>query len=180
VRGGFDAHDAAVTADTLQAFSIGLVPFSVYLYALRGFYAQADTRTPFVINAVENVLNIGLALALFPSLGVQGLALAWTGAYSVAAVAALVMLGRRVPNPVDRSVGASVVRASVAGAVLAIVALPLAGAIGRETANRALVASAIAAIAGGIVYVIVLALLRAPELRSLFASLRRNAMPLDV
>ena len=28
VRGGFDAHDAAVTADTLQAFAIGLVPFS--------------------------------------------------------------------------------------------------------------------------------------------------------
>ena len=39
VRGGFDASDATVTADTLQAFAIGLVPFSVYLYTLRGFYA---------------------------------------------------------------------------------------------------------------------------------------------
>ena len=39
VRGGFSAHDASVTADTLQAIAIGLVPFSVYLYALRGFYA---------------------------------------------------------------------------------------------------------------------------------------------
>jgi putative peptidoglycan lipid II flippase len=65
-------------------------------------------------------------------------------------------------------------------AALAIVACPLAGAIGRESANRALVASALAALAGGIMYVIVLALLRAPELRSLFASLRRNAIPLDV
>jgi putative peptidoglycan lipid II flippase len=180
VRGGFSAHDAAVTADTLQAFAIGLVPFSVYLFALRGFYALADTRTPFVINAVENVLNVGLALALFPSLGVQGLALAWTGAYSVAAILALVMLGRRVPKPIDGSVGASVVRASVAGAALAIVAAPLAGAIGRATANRALVASAIAALAGGIVYVVVLALLRAPELKALFGSLRRSVIPLDV
>jgi putative peptidoglycan lipid II flippase len=180
VRGGFSAHDAAVTADTLQAFAIGLVPFSVYLFALRGFYALADTRTPFVINAVENVLNVGLALALFPSLGVQGLALAWTGAYSAAAILALVMLGRRVPKPIDGSVGASVARASVAGAALAIVAAPLAGAIGRATANRALVASAIAALAGGIVYVVVLALLRAPELKALFGSLRRSVIPLDV
>ena len=180
VRGGFRPHDAAVTADTLQAFSIGLVPFSVYLYALRGFYALADTRTPFVINAIENGVNVGLALALFPSLGVQGLALAWTGAYSVAAILALVMLRRRVPNPVDASVGASVVRASIAGAALAIVASPLAAAIGRATANRALVATAVAGLAGGIAYVLVLVALRAPELRSLLASLRRTSAPLDV
>ena len=31
VRGGFGAHDAPVTADTLQAMAIGLVPFCLYL-----------------------------------------------------------------------------------------------------------------------------------------------------
>jgi putative peptidoglycan lipid II flippase len=180
VRGGFRPHDAAVTADTLQALSIGLVAFSVYLYALRGFYALADTRTPFVVNAFENGANIALALALFPSLGVQGLALAWTGAYSIAAILALVMLHRRMPNPVDTDVGVSVVRALVAAAALAIVASPLAAAIGRTSANRALVATAVAAVAGGIAYVGVLALLRAPELRSLLAGLRRSPASLDV
>ena len=180
VRGGFHPHDAAVTADTLQAFSIGLVAFSVYLYALRGFYALADTRTPFVVNAIENGANIALALALFPSLGVQGLALAWAGAYSIAAILALVMLRRRMPKPVDADVGASVVRALIAAAALAIVASPLAAAIGRTPANRALVATAVAAVAGGIAYVGVLALLRAPELRSLLTSLRRSPAPLDV
>ena len=180
VRGGFHAHDAAVTADTLQAFSIGLVPFSVYLYALRGFYALHDTRTPFVINAVENALNIGLAVVLFPSLGVQGLALAWTGAYSVAAVLALVMLHRRVPHPIDRDVRASAVRAVLAGAALAIVASPLAAAIGRTSANRALFTTAAAGLAGGLAYVVVLFVLRTPELRSLSSVLRRGATPLDV
>jgi putative peptidoglycan lipid II flippase len=179
VRGGFRPHDAAVTADTLQAFSIGLVPFSVYLYALRGFYALHDTRTPFVINAVENVVNVVLALALFPSLGVQGLALAWTGAYSVAAILGLAMLGRRVPRPVDRDVRGSMSRAAIAGAVLAIVASPLAAAIGRTSANRALVATAVAGLAGGVAYVLVLVALRTPELRSLLGTLRRTA-PLEV
>jgi Na+-driven multidrug efflux pump len=82
--------------------AVGLVPFSVYLYALRGFYALTDTFTPFWINVIENGLNIALALVLFPSLGVQGLAWAWTGAYSVAAVIALVVLSRRVPAPARR------------------------------------------------------------------------------
>ena len=57
-----------------SGLSIGLVSFSVYLYALRGFYVLQDTRTPFWINAIENAINIALAVALFPSLGVQGLA----------------------------------------------------------------------------------------------------------
>ena len=66
VRGGFRPHDAAVTAETLQALSIGLVSFSVYLYTLRGFYALHDTFTPFWINAVENGVNVVLGARAVP------------------------------------------------------------------------------------------------------------------
>ena len=90
------------------------------------------------------------------------------------------MLRRRIPDPVVAAVGATVVRASIAGVALAIVAAPLAAAIGRETANRALVASVTAAAAGGIAYFVVLLALRTPELRSLLTSLRRAPAPLDV
>ena len=174
VRGGFGPHDAAVTADTLQAMAIGLVSFSVYLYALRAFYALPDTRTPFWINAIENGVNIALALALFPSLGVQGLALAWSGAYTVAAIITIVVLHRRVPHPIDRAVAISALRAVVGSAVLAIVACALAGAIGHATANQALVATAVAGVAGGVAYVITLAAMRTPELGSLVDALRRR------
>jgi putative peptidoglycan lipid II flippase len=175
VRGGFSAHDASVTADTLQAMAVGLVPFSVYLYALRGFYALTDTFTPFWINVIENGLNIALALVLFPSLGVQGLAWAWTGAYSVAAVIALVVLSRRVPAPVDRDVGLAAGRAVAGTVVLAIVAAVLAAAIGSATANRALLATAVASLVAGGCYAVTLVALRTPELGSLVAVLRRRA-----
>jgi hypothetical protein len=64
--------------------------------------------------------------------------------------------------------------------VLAIVASPLAAAIGRTSANRALFATAVAGVVGGAAYVLVLVALRTPELRSLLGTLRRGPAPLEV
>ena len=160
--------------------AIGLVAFSIYLYTLRGFYAMQNTFTPFWINAIENGINIVLAIVLFPSLGVQGLALAWAGAYTVAAVITLVVLGRRVPHPVDRLVRASAVRAAIGAAALAIVVALLAAAIGHTTANRALLATVAAGAVGTAAYVVTLAALRTPELGTLVAVLRRRTPSADL
>ena len=43
---------------------------------LRGFYAHHDTRTPFVLNVGENMINIVLAIVLVERWGVLGLGLA--------------------------------------------------------------------------------------------------------
>jgi len=175
VRREFTAHDALVTADTLQAFALSLVPFSVYLYAMRSFYALQDTRTPFFLNAFENGLNIVLALLLFSPLGVQGLALAWTGAYTVAAVVTLFVLRRRIGGVPDRPAIRSMIRAAVAAGLLAIVAAPIAGAIGHTSPVRAFAATVLAGIAGSAVYLVALVLMRSDELSALVALVRRRA-----
>lgn len=174
VRHQFTARDAVVTADTLQAFAISLVPFSVYLYAMRAFYALQDTRTPFVLNAFENSLNVLLAIVLFPHLGVQGLALAWSGAYFVAAVGAMVVLRRRIGGVPDAAAIRSAARAGVAALAMAVVAAPVAGAIGRSSPAVALLATAVAAAAGALVYVLTLLALRSDELASLVGMVRRR------
>ena len=174
VRHRFSAHDAAITADTLQAFAISLVPFSVYLYAMRGFYALQDTRTPFVLNAVENLLNVVLALVLFGRFGVQGLALAWSGAYFVAAIGALVVLRRRIGGVPDAAALRSTLRAGVAALGLGVVAAEVAHAIGHASPGRALLATTAAAAAGGAVYVVGLVLLRSDELTALVGLVRRR------
>ena len=83
-RGAFDATDTERVADTLRMFAVGLPAFSLYLYSLRGFYSMQDTRTPFLLNCLENALNIVGALILFPIMGIPGLALAFAGAYTIA------------------------------------------------------------------------------------------------
>ncbi|HEX5615296.1 MAG TPA: murein biosynthesis integral membrane protein MurJ [Acidimicrobiia bacterium] len=177
VRGGFSAEDARVTADTLQAMSIGLVPFSIYLYTLRGFYALQDTRTPFVVNSVENGLNIALALALFPSFGVQGLALAYAAAYAIAAVLAALMLRRRLGGIDGARVAQTGVRTLAGGAALAMVAAPIAGAIGADTFTHAVTALGVAGALGGGAAVATMALLGTSELRAVAALLRRRTTP---
>ena len=174
VGGRFSEHSAHVTGDALQLFALSLVPFSVYLYAMRGFYALHDTRTPFVLNSAENAVNVGLALALFPWLGVQGLALAWSVAYGVSAFSALARLRRRIGQVPDTGVRAATARAVLGAIALAIVGIPLAGAIGSRSAGRAVVATGVAATAGALAYLAVLSLLRSDELGAIVGIVRRR------
>jgi putative peptidoglycan lipid II flippase len=177
VRGGFDAADATVTADTLQAFALGLVPFSVYLFVLRGFYARQDTRTPFLVNVLENTTNVLLALALFPALGVRGLALGYGGAYAIGAVVALILLRRRIGEILPASVLATAGRAVLGSAVLGVAAALCAGAVGHETPAAAAAAVTVGVLAGGLAYVGVLAAIRSEELRGLARVIRRPRAP---
>jgi putative peptidoglycan lipid II flippase len=101
-HGAFTAASAAVTARALAAFGVGLLGFSAYLFLLRGFYAFGDTRTPFVLNVMENALNIGLAVPFASRWGVMGLALSFSIAYVVAAAVAYALLALRLGGIASR------------------------------------------------------------------------------
>jgi putative peptidoglycan lipid II flippase len=174
--GDFTARSATLTADTLAAFGVGLVFFSVYLFTLRGFYAMQDTRTPFLVNCFENALNVVLAVALYPALGVQGLALSWSVAYVVASVVALVALRRRLGGLDGRRTALACARIGVAAGAATLVAAVTGAAIGDASAGRAVVASSVAIALAAIVDVVALRALRVPELGLVGAALRRRPL----
>ena len=90
--GNFTADAADNTARALQGFGVGLAGFSVYIFSLRAFFAHEDTRTPFFINVVQNIINIVLALILVDRHGVFGLALAFGISYLIAAAIVVVVI----------------------------------------------------------------------------------------
>lgn len=134
-RGVFSGHDSALVAHTVVAFAVGLPFFSVYLFALRAFYSLHDTRTPFLLNCLENAVNIGLALALWGSLGIPGLGYAFSGAYAVGAVVTMGALSRRIGGLQGRGIETTTVKVGLvsagagAGAWLVAVAIGWAGGI---------------------------------------------------
>jgi putative peptidoglycan lipid II flippase len=150
-RGAFSAGDAELVADTLVGFAVGLPFFSTYLFALRAFYALEDTRTPFLLNCLENAANIVLALWLFDELGIDGLAYAFSAAYAIAAVVTLGVLSRRIGGLQGRGIGSTVVRVGAVAAVAGVAAWLASGEIGWSTAAEAIVSSIVGlAVAGAI------------------------------
>jgi putative peptidoglycan lipid II flippase len=113
---------ASVTAGVVAALAIGLFGFSVYLFALRGYYARKNTKTPFFLNLGENALNVVLAVPLLVLWGVQGLGLAYSGAYLIAAVLAVRSLSRTVGGLGLRAVAGPVLRMGIAAAACAAAA----------------------------------------------------------
>jgi putative peptidoglycan lipid II flippase len=110
----------------LQAFGLGLIPFSAQYLLLRGFYAFEDTRTPFrlalCIGAVNIALATGCHLLLPPRWAVTGMAAAYAVSYGIGMLLTAARLRRRTGGLLDgrricRTYGRLVAAATSAGAV---------------------------------------------------------------
>ena len=159
------------TAAALSGFALGLVPFSLYLYTLRAFYALGDTRTPCLINAGENALNIALAPVLFERFGVRGLAVSYTVAYLVAAVVADRILAGRL---------GSALAVPTQLAIVVVTASALCGGVAWAVADALdppVVALLAAVASGGAVYAFVLTLAARGPIAALFRELRSAPEP---
>ncbi len=180
-HGEFDATAADTTARALAGLALGLVGYSVYLFALRGFYAHQDTRTPFVINCFQNVLNIILAFALSPAFDVLGLGIAFSVSYVVAAIAALYVLKVKVRGFSALDVLLGLARLVIAAASMGIVMWVVLRPIGANSGGGALVKIVVGSAVGVLTYIGALTVLRAPEvehlrvLRDRVRSLRRGS-----
>jgi putative peptidoglycan lipid II flippase len=173
-HGSFTVDAQLLTADVLTNFAAGLLGFSVYLFTLRAFYAMHDTRTPFLLTVFENVVNVVLAFALFDRYGVQGLAFAYSAAYVVAALAALIALRRRIGLLGGRQLGASTLKITVASVAMGVVVWAVSHAVGAPFGSGAAVRLALGVIVGAVVFGALAFALRVEEAREVVARLARR------
>ena len=112
---------ASGTAAALSMFALGLPGFCIFLYMIRVLQSMQDTRTAFFLYLVENAVNIVTGVILVGPLGVRGLALSISIAYTVGAVVAVRVISHRIgglggealARPVRRVLGASLIMAVV-------------------------------------------------------------------
>jgi putative peptidoglycan lipid II flippase len=178
-----DSEAAVATAWVLGAYLVGLVPLAVLFVIQRAFYAFHDTRSPFLFTLVQAALAAATALLAGAVLPVTflaaGIALGQS-ASSLIQLALAVWLLRRHTGPLQLG-GTALAIARFAGAALPaalagwLAFVLLGGADGWMLAS--LLTAMLAAAAIGTVVVAVyaagLAALRAPELASVGAALRR-------
>jgi len=133
-------------------FSLGLPAFCVFLLATRAFQAMQDTRTAFVLYVLENGTNILLAILLYHPLGVRGLALAYSVAYTVGALVALLVLRERLGTIGGRSLLTSSFRSVALSLVMAFVVALITALVGTGPGLTGWARLLLAAIAGAVVY----------------------------
>ncbi len=171
-RGAFNAGDATLVGDTLVGFAIGLPFFSTYLFSLRAFYSLSDTRTPFLLNCVENAVNIGLAMVFFDQFGIPGLAYAYSAAYAIGALLTLTVLSRRLGGLQGRGIGTSAVKILLVSVAAAAAAWVVGDTVGWASAGAAVLAVLLGLVAAMAVTALGLSLLKVEEFRELTALFR--------
>jgi putative peptidoglycan lipid II flippase len=93
-HGHSNSADTSPTGAALAMFALGLPGFCSYLYVIRVLQSMQRTRVAFYLYLVENAINVGLAVLLVHPLGVRGLALSLSIAYSASALIGLALLRR--------------------------------------------------------------------------------------
>jgi putative peptidoglycan lipid II flippase len=188
------AGSGRAIGEILAGFGLALVPFSAQYLLLRGFYAQDDTRTPFLVACVINVVNVAgslLAAAVLPLTEVAtGLGVVYGVAYAVGWLLSLVLLRRRLAGgrPEAAAPGSPrepvlddgrslrlVVRVTLAAALAGVAAVVVVGVLERVIGTGVGAALVTLVVAGAVLAVGYLALaarMRVEELVSLLGPVR--------
>lgn len=182
------ASDAVEAALVLVCFLVCLVPLTILFIVQRTFYAYNDTRTPFwftlfqcalvVISAFVAQWLLTADVIAITSLAAT-IALGQSIASTIQTVVAVWLLHRKIGGLQIRTWMAAVVRFAIAAVPAGFagwgVFLLLGGPDGWTTADKiqGALGTCIIGVAVVIVYVAILALLRAPELKAAGSMLRR-------
>ena len=183
--------EAQMAAPVLIGYLVALVPLAVLFIVQRTFYALGDTRTPFFFTIFQCVLIVGTAFGaqllyqagVVPiSLLAATIALGQSLSSILQTIVASVLLSRRLSGIGTREWSLALLRFFAAAVPAAAagwgVFLLLGGAKGWTTGDRipAALGCVIVASVVLLVYIGILALLRAPELDAL-KSLARRVLP---
>jgi putative peptidoglycan lipid II flippase len=175
-HGNFTREDTSEVAALLTAYGVGLLGYAASFMLVRSFYSRQNTKVPALLNVGLLALYVALAYALSRTMELAGVALAFSAAYTVLALALLAAMRREIKRLDGRRLLLSLARILAAGAVMYAVArggLLLTGA-GSGTLDRAVILALVggAALAA---YLGTALLLRTEEIGSAGALLRSRS-----
>jgi putative peptidoglycan lipid II flippase len=182
-RGAFHAKDTLATAPILQAYMLGVLPYSLVKILAPSFYSLDRPRVPMLASMAAVAANLAFSALTFRTLGARGLALGTTVAALVNFAILRVSFGRMVGPPHRtgwaRDLAAlAAANAVMAGVVAGLWRLGAAYVLGAGARPRGALAAMLLAVAigtGFALYAVLLRMLRYPGAEELIALPRRIA-----
>ena len=173
---GAASSNGEAIGNTIVALAPAIVVYSLMFLLVRAFYADEDTRVPFVVQSIVAVTNVALAItltrAVTPEHVAPALGAALSSAYLVGALIALVWVRRRFGPVMDATMVGFLVRltltcAGSAAAMLLVREALLGIGVDSRSPADAVVRLVVAGVAGAGVYLLGARLARMDELQRL-------------
>ncbi len=172
--GNFGWNETILTFNTLGLFCLSFFAQAAIPLLSRMFFAQHDTKTPFLIGLFGDGLNIILAIVLARSMGVVGLALAFSLANVFNFATMTIFLRRRLGKLSDGKLIKAALKFTVAAVIGGLVAQAAKQPFGDPQAmthvSGVFLQGAVAGITGVLVYVLVCYLLRVEEVGQMWTA----------
>lgn len=172
--GHFGWDQTIMTAEALGMFALGLVPLGLIPLYLRAFFAAHDTRTPALITLPIVIFSIlfGYILAFHTSMGVAGLALAFSVSSTLQLIVLYAVLRRRFGWQDELELVKSLAVFVLMGLIMAVAIQLVKMLVGSSTDLRygvnVLMQGATGVLVGAVVYLGLALILRIPEIEFLW------------
>jgi putative peptidoglycan lipid II flippase len=173
-RRRFSVADAMQAAFVLKMYVLGMWAYCSYQILARAFYACKDTKTPLKVSCSLAVVNLVLLLALVwvPQIGPGAFGLSTSITFAINAIILIWLLRKRLGLLGGRKIAASLARAIIACAVMAGSVYFLRWYM-KDMGY--LIILGVCVPVGAIVFVFILWLLKAPEIKELIGGMKKDA-----
>jgi len=181
-RGEFTERSTELVAWALLWYAAGLVGHSVMEVLSRAFYALHDTKTPVIVGVIAMSLNVVFSFAfaaLFRQIGWMphgGLALANSLATALETIALIVLMRRRLGGLEGRNILRGMLKGIVAGTIMGLSLWVWLGYFGSRSAW---LVGGLGIAVGGVIYGIMMIMLRVSEVGDLLLFIRRKLISIS-
>lgn len=176
-RGEFDIEATKMTAIALIFYTLGLIPNALRLHYNNIFYSIQDTKTPMINGGITVLLNLLLSLLLIKHMQHAGLALAT----SIASFIATILLGFALKKKIGVKVSINnlkvFLKSTVGSIIITILAYILYNTLIEKLGDNFVIklVSLITSVGiSGLLYVILLYILKVEEVKFLINTIKRN------
>ncbi len=178
--GAFNWEDTELTFTALGIFLFSLWAQSLIPLLARAFYAMHNTKIPFIVGVLSELLNISLAVLLIRSYGVLGLVTAFSISASFNALFLYFWLRKKVGGIRKKGVIRTFFKVSLATLIMVVVVQSLKNIIGSEpfgekqTFMGIFVQLVISLVGGPLVFVLIGKMLKIRELNHFVKTLHKK------
>jgi len=182
---GAASHDQGAAVGYVSSmFAIGLPAFSIFYVLLRTYYAQENTKTPFMYNLGFNLLHMGIGLTLFytvsPQYRVPSLAVGYSLGYIIICAFTWTRVAKRLPQMQSAKLVRLLARVTVAVSIPALLGWVLSGwLIASNTTVDALKQMILFATVLAVGYLLLAKIMRIHEITGMVAQLVRRRQSKD-